>query len=77
VSVGTFTLAKREKLTYTLKPGIDTQQIAELYPVAVEVKINAKNLYKIADEPDDYVSKTTSEYLEVRSSKDDVSNIDF
>ena len=77
VSVGTFTLAKREKFVYTLKPDMDVKQIAEIYPATVEIKINAKNLYKICDEPEQYVKKSITSYLEVRNSKEDVTEIDF
>ncbi|HPC34136.1 MAG TPA: hypothetical protein PLP73_00605 [Candidatus Absconditabacterales bacterium] len=71
INIDGYVLSKKSKTTYAIKEGIDQDFIALQYPqVATSVlKIDAKELYKIANDPDSLVNETTITYLELREDK--------
>lgn len=61
-----YVVSKRSRLSYSLKEWIDLEYLREKYPSAISMKVDAKEIYRIAENPDDLVSESVSEYLEVR-----------
>jgi hypothetical protein len=51
------------------------EEIEALYPDAITKKIAAKEVFRVADKPEDYVEQKTTEYLEVRAKTEE--DIDF
>jgi hypothetical protein len=49
--------------------GVDIGMIATQFPTCVSLKCDAKELYKICDNPHDMVDKKTVEYLELKEEK--------
>lgn len=76
-TIGEYVLAKREKFTYSLKPDIDVKELSALFPTAIVIKVDAKEVYRISDEPDQFVDKKLTEYLDLRKGKDKLDEIDF
>lgn len=69
VTYGWYVFSKRSKTTYTIKKEIDVNVLAQEYPELASVKIDAKELYKCAENPDSLVDTKVSEYIEMRADK--------
>lgn len=67
--VGEFVLQKKSRITYKVKEGVDIGDISTKYPTAVSTKVDAKELYKIAVNPEELVDEKVTEYLEVKQNK--------
>lgn len=77
VSYGWYVFSKRSKTTYTIKKEIDVNVLAQEYPELASVKIDAKELYKCAENPDSLVDTKVSEYIEMRADKKNGLDIDI
>ena len=69
VTYGWYVFSKRSKTTYTIKKEIDVNVLAQEYPELASVKIDAKELYKCAENPDSLVDTKVSEYIEMRAER--------
>lgn len=77
VSYGGYVFSKRSKTTYTIKKEIDVNVLAQEYPELATVKIDAKELYKCAENPDSLIDTKVSEYIEMRADKKNGLDIDI
>lgn len=77
VTYGWYVFSKRSKTTYTIKKEIDVNVLAQEYPELASVKIDAKELYKCAENPDSLVDTKVSEYIEMRADKKNGLDIDI
>jgi predicted phage-related endonuclease len=77
VSYGGYVFSKRSKTTYTIKKEVDVSVLAKEYPELATVKIDAKELYKCAENPDSLVDTKVSEYIEMRADKKNGLDIDI
>jgi len=72
-----YVLNKRSRTNYKLREGVDLEMIEREYPSCVSKRYDAKEAYKLSDNPTEIVNKTISEYLELKSSKKKEDTIDF
>lgn len=77
VTYGWYVFSKRSKTTYTIKKEVDVSVLAKEYPELASVKIDAKELYKCAENPDSLVDTKVSEYIEMRADKKNGLDIDI
>ena len=59
------------------KKEIDVNVLAQEYPELASVKIDAKELYKCAENPDSLIDTKVSEYIEMRADKKNGLDIDI
>lgn len=73
-----YVIAKRNRINYSVKEWIDVAMIAKEYPNCVSIKVDWKELYRVAENAHDMIDKKISEYLEVRIDKNkDDEEIEF
>ena len=77
VVYGWYVFSKRSKTTYTIKKEVDVNVLAKEYPELASVKIDAKELYKCAENPDSLIDTKVSEYIEMRADKKNGLDIDI
>ena len=74
-----YALSKKTKTTYSVKEDVDVNDLAKTYPQACEisVKVDAKHIYSIAQDPSSIIDEKVTEYLELRESKENDMVLDF